>query len=882
MAGLKAVAGGLTSLNGLSGPLSLTSAGGTIVITPMGSTINLETSGGGGGTIGGSIAATQVAFGSGANTITGSADFIYDGTYLALASGKAFKGQYTNTLGSAFINPDGSAVFGGGGLVITNAGGLTATSITNSALTSGRVVLSGAGGAETDQAGITYSGNTLILGVAGSSAGQLRFNQASGIQTTTITTPTTGSASTITLPNATSTLATLALSETLTNKTGTSATNTWFNLTTTGTSGAATYTSNTLNIPQYQAAGTYVTSVSGTAGRITSSGGTTPVIDIDAAYVGQASITTLGTITTGVWNGTTIGTGFGGTGTTTTFTQGSIIFAGTSGIYTQDNANFFFDDANNRLGLLTATPTHDFTLGTGADRTIKMQDSATGAGNRLTILGSNGFTGGNPGGRLTFTGGNATAATTSGNFNNINPGGALDFITGAGGDSTIAGTTNRGAQGGAATFSGGTGGTASNATTSCIGGTGGSFNMNAGSGGATGTNTAATARGGPGGSIGFSSGAGGSGATGPSDGGASGALAFTVNTSGGAGTGRVGGAGGLISLTGSAGGSSTLGSTTGNTGGAGSAITMNAGNGGAATTAGAVAVTSGAGGSFALVAGNGGLVTGSGGTNTAGDAGTLSFTSGNGGVTAGTGTPVGKDGGAINFTAGDGTSTVGATNNGGAIYLLGGAKSPSGTDGNILLGINSGGTARGLIGVGQSASLTALLDIAASTTTRSSMRIRSGTAPTSPNDGDIWYDGVLLRTRVNSVTSPIGSIVASSSLTAQSAAIGATTIYAVPANGAGFYRISWVATVTTPGTTSTLGGATGLQVRFTKGAVVKTTTPQSVTNFTSITNTTAAACTGVFCGYCDASTNLQYLFGYTSTGTVMQYSLDIKAEYLGA
>lgn len=48
--------------------------------------------------------------------------------------------------------------------------------------------------------------------------------------------------------------------------------------------------------------GSGVTSVSGTANRITSTGGTTPVIDISASYVGQASLTTLGTITTGVWN----------------------------------------------------------------------------------------------------------------------------------------------------------------------------------------------------------------------------------------------------------------------------------------------------------------------------------------------------------------------------------------------------------------------------------------------------------------------------------------------------------------------------------------------------------------------------------------------------
>lgn len=49
-----------------------------------------------------------------------------------------------------------------------------------------------------------------------------------------------------------------------------------------------------------------VTSVSGTSNRITSTGGATPVIDISASYVGQTSITTLGTIATGVWNGTAI------------------------------------------------------------------------------------------------------------------------------------------------------------------------------------------------------------------------------------------------------------------------------------------------------------------------------------------------------------------------------------------------------------------------------------------------------------------------------------------------------------------------------------------------------------------------------------------------
>jgi hypothetical protein len=189
--------------------------------------------------------------------------------------------------------------------------------------------------------------------------------------------------------------------------------------------------------------------VNGTANRITANADD---IDIASNYVGQTSITTLGTVTAGVWNATTVsipygGTGAttasaartnlgvaigsdvqafdatlssfaayntngiltqtapdtftgrtliagsikisitdgngvagnptidaveasftlnniggtlgvtkGGTGTTTAFTTGSIVFAGASGIYTQDNVNLFWDDTNNRLGIGTTTP----------------------------------------------------------------------------------------------------------------------------------------------------------------------------------------------------------------------------------------------------------------------------------------------------------------------------------------------------------------------------------------------------------------------------------------------------------------------------------------------------------------------------------------------
>jgi hypothetical protein len=43
----------------------------------------------------------------------------------------------------------------------------------------------------------------------------------------------------------------------------------------------------------------------------------------------------------------------GGTGTATAFTAGSVVYAGASGVYSQDNVNFFWDSTNHRLGIGT-------------------------------------------------------------------------------------------------------------------------------------------------------------------------------------------------------------------------------------------------------------------------------------------------------------------------------------------------------------------------------------------------------------------------------------------------------------------------------------------------------------------------------------------------
>ena len=54
-----------------------------------------------------------------------------------------------------------------------------------------------------------------------------------------------------------------------------------------------------------------------------------PIIDISSTYVGQASLTTLGTITTGDWNATPVTVAYGGTGLTSTTAYG-VLCGGTT------------------------------------------------------------------------------------------------------------------------------------------------------------------------------------------------------------------------------------------------------------------------------------------------------------------------------------------------------------------------------------------------------------------------------------------------------------------------------------------------------------------------------------------------------------------------
>jgi hypothetical protein len=148
-------------------------------------------------------------------------------------------------------------------------------------------------------------------------------------------------------------------------------------LTTTGTSGAATYNSTTgvFNIPQYtdQYVGT-VTSV----GLSSATSGVT---------IGSTPITTSGTITlaiataSGSQNGllsSTDWTTFNNKYNLPSLTSGSVLFSNGSTI-AQDNANFFWDDTNNRLGIGTATPSFSLDVVKAGANAIRAYNSDSGS-----------------------------------------------------------------------------------------------------------------------------------------------------------------------------------------------------------------------------------------------------------------------------------------------------------------------------------------------------------------------------------------------------------------------------------------------------------------------------------------------------------------------
>lgn len=119
-----------------------------------------------------------------------------------------------------------------------------------------------------------------------------------------------------------------------------------------------------------------ISSVSGTTNRITSTGGSNPILDISASYVGQTSITTLGTVTTGIWNGTAISDSY--ISSASTWNAKQTAYANLTAIGSLANS----------AGVLTNNGTGTFSYTTVTGNATHTGD-ATGA-TALTVVGING------------------------------------------------------------------------------------------------------------------------------------------------------------------------------------------------------------------------------------------------------------------------------------------------------------------------------------------------------------------------------------------------------------------------------------------------------------------------------------------------------------
>lgn len=118
----------------------------------------------------------------------------------------------------------------------------------------------------------------------------------------------------------------------------------------------------------------------------------TGVISIAAAGTDYAAASHVHSATDDITSGT-LAVARGGTGTGTAFTAGSLVFAGASGVYSQDNSNIFWNNSTKCFGLGTSSPQALFHV-SAAGQPIMMW-SSTGGGS------------GTKNGRIIYDGGGA-------------------------------------------------------------------------------------------------------------------------------------------------------------------------------------------------------------------------------------------------------------------------------------------------------------------------------------------------------------------------------------------------------------------------------------------------------------------------------------------
>ena len=113
--------------------------------------------------------------------------------------------------------------------------------------------------------------------------------------------------------------------------------------------------------------------VSGTLNRIAVTSGKAPAIDISPSYVGQTSITSLGTVSVGTWNATTIARVNGGTGLTSSGALGAVLTSDGTNWTASTNAPITIQGTltNSQIKNLSLTPI-TIIPGQGVGRVIRI------------------------------------------------------------------------------------------------------------------------------------------------------------------------------------------------------------------------------------------------------------------------------------------------------------------------------------------------------------------------------------------------------------------------------------------------------------------------------------------------------------------------------
>lgn len=168
-----------------------------------------------------------------------------------------------------------------------------------------------------------------------------------------------------------------------------------------------------------------------------------------------------------------------------------------------------------------------------------------------------------------------------------------------------------------------------------------------------------------------------------------------------------------------------------------------------------------------------------------------------------------------------------------------------------------------------------------STTTTSLFNVGSA-AQTQINSSGLLVNYNNIATVSNGIPSELATV----DLTAQTANIGATTLYAVPASGAGMYRVSALVVETTAGSISST--LPNVQIVYTDnqtaGAVTIDATPvlgvAGIGQTGALTaNTVGTTSCGVIVINAKASTNIQYqTVNYQSSLAGMTYAIHVKLE----